>query len=604
MLSPGQWYKQIPKERNANLRFRRSILRACKGSPKHQAAMRQMCSEDILAFVNLFVWQYNPRKKGGGEVGPFITWDFQEEAVLEILRCIEEDEDLLIEKSREMGASWLCLLVMDWLATYRRWQKFLCISRNENAVEDDDPDSLFWKLDFVHRYLPDWLKPKLTRRKLFFGYDDTDSTITGQASTGKAGVGGRATAMFVDEFSQIKEDYEVLHRTSDTTGCRIFNGTHRGQGTAFYELSRRVDMKKLVMHWTQHPDKKPGLYQFNPVTNQIEIKDKSYEYPADFNFVMVAAPAGGPYPGLRAPWYDRECLRKGSPRAVAMDLDIDAGGSVAQFFNPLTVRILEETYACEPFWEGDVSYDKETGKPLGLVKLPGGPLKLWLHPRPDGSLPSGKYGAGADLSTGMGATNSVLSVAAASGEKVAEYAVCTVQPKDLAPVYTAICWLFKDTFGDPAYFGWEHHGPGIAFGSRVMELSYPRIYWRESSSVKLGNRPLDIPGWYPSNDAKRLVLEDYRGALEGRQFVNHCAAALRECLPYHYDSQGNIVHPEDVKSDDPTGARVNHGDRVIADALAWKMVKSFGILTRKEESEEAPPGSLAWRRKQREKAAV
>src|SRR5207247_1504773 len=98
--------------------------------------------------------------------------------------------------------SWMCLIVMEWLWHFHPWKKFLAISRNAEAVDADDPDSLFWKIDFMHRYQPKWLMPKgyeakKHRRLMYYGNPENGSTITGQASTGKAGVGGRATWMFV-----------------------------------------------------------------------------------------------------------------------------------------------------------------------------------------------------------------------------------------------------------------------------------------------------------------------------------------------------------------------------------------------------------------------
>jgi hypothetical protein len=133
MLSPGHWHRLVPKSRTANLRFRLNLLRLCRRSRKCREAVREACRTDFLFWVNAFVWQYNPRKKAEGEVGPFITWDFQDDGSLEILRCIEEDDDVVIEKSREMGASWLCLLVILWLYLYHPWKKFLVISRSEAA---------------------------------------------------------------------------------------------------------------------------------------------------------------------------------------------------------------------------------------------------------------------------------------------------------------------------------------------------------------------------------------------------------------------------------------------------------------------------------------
>src|SRR5260370_34363113 len=136
--------------------------------------------------------------------------------------------------------------------------------------------------------------------------------------------------MGIDEFSQIEEDYEVLHRTSDTTGCRIFNFTHKGLGTAAYELTQRVDMRKLNLHWSQHPHKKKGLYRYDTEAKHVVSLDAGFQHDPDYSFITDGSPTGGPCPGLRSPWYDKECRRKGSARAVAMDLDIDPRGSVSQ----------------------------------------------------------------------------------------------------------------------------------------------------------------------------------------------------------------------------------------------------------------------------------
>lgn len=567
-----------------------------------QRRLIERCRNDINFYIDTFVYQYNPRKKkGSSPVGPFVLWGFQEKAVAEILWAIQNDEDLLIVKSREMGASWLCLIIMDWLWHFHDWQKFLCISRSEQAVDSADPDCLFWKLDFIHDHLPHWLKPDCTRSKLFFGNNSTHSTITGQASTGRAGVGGRATAMFIDEFSQIKEDFEVLHRTSDTTGCRIFNGTHRGVGTAFHQLSERVDMKKLTMHWTDHPDKNKGSYRYDDASNKVIVLDKTYSFPADFQFVREDLPSGGPFPGIRSPWYDKQVKRKGDLRAVAMDLDIDAGGSVSQFFNPLTIKNLLATDAIKPYWEGDISFDRDTGRPLGLVQVKGGPLLLWSIPNSSGNVATGPYCMGADISTGVGASNSVLSIIdAVKGEKVGEFATASMKPEDFAMACMALGWTFKDDYGVPAYFIWEHAGPGQLFGERIVESKYPHCWYRDAMSANFfgQGRNQSQVGWVPSIQSKRTLLDEYRAALEKRQLVNRSEYALRECLSYKYTHDGGVEHPSDSKHPDPTGARVNHGDRVIADSLAWKLVKKLNRMDPvKPAVESMPVGSLGWRRK-------
>lgn len=600
MLSPGSYWQKVPKSRNDNLDFRRYLIRACKQRSNQRAAL-EICRRDVLFWINSFVWQYNPNTIGASseEVGPFLTWGFQDEAVRLILDCIERRKDLLIEKSREMGASWLCLLIMDWMFLFHPWKKFLMISRSEEAVDKPgDSDSLFWKLDFVHEHLPDWMTKGVKRRRR--GYRSANgSGITGQASTGKAGVGGRCTAMFIDEFPQIVEDYEVLHRTSDTTSCRIFNGTHRGPGTAFNELAQRVDIRKLVMHWTQHPDKARGRYRWDDEKKRCVSLDPTYDYPRDFQFVQEFRPTGGPFPGIRSPWYDEQCVRKGSSRAVAMDLDIDVTGSTSLFFDPVLVRRLIGEFCCDPYWQGDVSYDRDTGKPIALIPSPAGPLKLWCHLDTNGRPFSGLYAFGGDVSAGTGATPSCLSAAdCVTGQKVLEYANAFIQPKDFGVLAVALCRLFGGKDGEPARLCWEKHGPGISFGGAVLETGFRNVYMHSmelphSLELKISERP----GWTPTPDTTRVLLEDYRSSLATRAFVNRSEAALKECLMFKYTPKGTVEHAEIESKNDPTGARLNHGDRVIADALCDKMVKDAGPPPARRKAERPlDPSSLAFRR--------
>jgi len=41
------------------------------------------------------------------------------------------------------------------------------VSRVEDLVDKtDDPKSLFWKIDFIHKHLPKWLMPDFERQKM------------------------------------------------------------------------------------------------------------------------------------------------------------------------------------------------------------------------------------------------------------------------------------------------------------------------------------------------------------------------------------------------------------------------------------------------------
>lgn len=613
MLSSGTDHLRIPRGVEDNLHFRRNLLEDAGKSRHVRYALKRICSEDLLFWVNAFVFQYNPQQLAGTQVGPFATWDFQDEAFLEILRCVEERRDLVIVKSREMGASWMCLLAFLWLWLVKPRTALLVISRSAEAVDDPgNPNSLFWKLDFVLDHLPDWLKPegwerRKHRTKMSFVNPENGSTIAGEASTGRAGVGGRATAMFVDEFSQIREDNEVLQRTADTTGCRVFNFTHTGLDTAAFRLSERPDVRKLTLHWSQHPEKNPGLYRYDPDSNEpgkIVRYDPHHAYPPDFHFDRSGLP-GGPFAGLRSPWYDAECVRRDDKRAVAMDLDIDPRGSTHQFFDPVKVHALKLSYARDPVWEGDLDHDRDLARPRdGLVARAGGKLRLWVTPDHRGRLPADRYALGVDNAAGVGRTPScVCLLNARTGEQVGEYADAFVEPADLAPWAVALAWLLKAADGDPAFLAWEALGPGLKFGARVVELGFRNVYWR-TNDAKVVKQPTDTPGWFPSPQNQRLLLEDGRAALYSRRLVLHSELCLDETMDFKYTTQGGVKHGKSEASDDPSAARENHGDRVVAAFLAWKVAVASGFVRHLSTGQPAPepevteahPGTLAGRR--------
>jgi hypothetical protein len=608
-----------------NLRWRQYLLDLAAKSEADRAALARACSEDCHFWINSFAWQYNPRAEAGSdEVGPFVTWDVQDEAIHTILDCVERGRDLVIEKSRYMGASWMCLLVCDWLFLYKRNAKFNVISRNEKAVESDNSDSLFWKIDFVHKNLPEWLLPKgradsIKRVKLFFGNPHLNTSIVGEASTGKAGVGGRCKAMFIDEFSQIAEAEEVLGRTADTTRCRIFNFTHVGVGTTAFRLAQRPDVKKLVLHWSSHPERGRGAYRFDVQGNRVELLDstafdaevrhpdgsaETVRFPEEYPFQRVDLPSGGPFPGVRSPWYDSEVVRRDDARQVAMDLDIDAKGSATQFYDQLRIGALVREYAREPDWEGDVYYDRDAARPLQLVPMKGGPLRLWVNPGDEMRVPTGPYAAGADIAAGTGRTPSCLSVVhAGTGEKVAEYASAHVPPEEFALLAVSLCKVFThedELTGERvgAYLTWEHAGPGFAFAKAVLEVGYRRIYYRVDE-FDLTSVRSDSPGWVPQPRSIRLLHDQYRAALYGRKFLNRSQRALEETLDYQYVN-GIPKHGGEASEHDPSGAKENHGDRVVADALANKGVLELGlggVGAAKKGPGDPPPDSLAGRRK-------
>lgn len=576
----------VPTEITANLRYRSVIHRRCIEDPSSTRVLWDACALDPLFYINAFGWTYDPRCEPFAKL-PFILYDFQRDAFLEILAAINK-YDLLIEKSRDMGASWLSVLAFEWMWHFRDLQSFLMVSRTENYVDNaDNPKSLFWKIDFFHDNLPPWLMPpgykrSEHRRKLHISNPSNGSVIDGEATTGQVARGDRRTAILLDEFAAVDQGGHVLASTRDATPSRIFNSTPLGIANAYYDVTQ-TKIKKLTLHWRMHPMKNLGLYETDEKGSLRVLNEKGY--PKDYQPILDGK--------LRSPRYDYEEGRS-SAREMAQEWNIDYLGSGHQYFLASSIQDTIRKYARPPMVIGDLEYDSVTGEGLKFREDSNGHIRLWCLLNKEGNIRrEHRFVLGVDVSAGTGASNSCLSgYDAVTHEKVLEYTNPYIRPEEFAKQAVAIArWLGK------AYLVWESNGPGRQFGSRVIELGYFNVYLRKREEA-LSQKVSEIPGWASTRETKLVLMGSYRAALEKEECINRSKPALEECLEYIFGPDGGVQHSRENNKFDPSGAKFNHGDRVIADALAWR-----GLSERKGKPKstkpEVPIGSLAWRIEQR-----
>lgn len=569
------YYHLVPKDFQKNLQFRKSLYQMVDNESDRSLAvekaaeLRNMCANDILFYFNAFCWTYDPRRNPAAL--PFITYEYQDAAILKLADAIHTGYDLGIEKSRDMGASWLCIMVPEWFWHFFPLQSFLFVSRKEEYVyKSGDLKALFQKIEFVHKRQPNWMfkkKPKM--QSLHLENRDNGSTIDGESTTGDVARGDRRTAVLLDEFASVPSDegYAALSATRDVTRCRLFNSTPKGASGAFFDMITSPDLEKLRMHWTEHPDKSKGLY----------VDDFGKE---------------------RSPWYDEQCKRAAHPAEIAQELDIDYAAADSLFFDAMVLEELIREMSLPPSICGELDYERDTLEPKDFELKRKGHLRLWCPLDQTGRPPMDRrYVVAADIATGTGASNSALSIGdTKTNEKIGEFAFSRIKPSEFADLAVAVAKFFGE-----AWLIWEANGPGRTFGDRIIHSGYRRIYYK-TSEESLSRKRSDIPGWYSTRNSKEVLLTNYRRALQARQFLNRSKEAIAECKAYVYTSTGAIAHTKSVTAVDPSGARDNHGDRVIADALCWKMM-SEAPLHRDEEAREAPASSFAYRRKLRQDEA-
>jgi hypothetical protein len=554
-----------------------AILRQCCDDEVFRDYIILRCSQDSLFFINVFCFTHDPRRNPAKL--PFITYPYQDDLIRALDAAVVDGEDLRVEKSRDMGVSWCVCLWMTWRWLFHPHQSFLMLSRKEDLV-DGDSDSLFGHIDFAMKSLPAWLIPPHQRTKLKLINGQNGSAIEGESTNGDAGRGGRRTAILWDEAAAFPNGgYEVASATRDNTRCRIMNSTPKGEANYFAES--RKTTKTFTAHWSLHPRKNPGMYRVGK-RGEIQVLDESYG-----PYKQVNEKPGGAY-GLRSPWYDNECKRTPNPVEIAQELDIDYLGSDYPFFSMGEIdRLLERAYPA--LMRGEI---KLKGEAWEFTESDRGPLSLWVNigvgPR---WLPPRhrEFVVACDVGSGTGASDSVASVAdRQTGEKVAEWVSNQTSINEFARATVALCKMFSMN-DRPALLVWEANGPGLSFAKMVLsELKFRHVWYKKDEFKVASGTQEAKPGWNSTAESKPDLLAQYREALSMGRFINPSAQSLLECKQFKCTSDGRVEHQKLAMMQD--GAK-NHGDRVIADALANMLC--LNNVVRNESREPRPMGRYA-----------
>lgn len=568
-MAIGDHVALVPREIGANMRFREYLWKLGYGSRSEAAALRGMCKQDVLFFINAFCCTVNPMWHPNCPERPFVTYPFQEHAIRRMLWGLANagrpqrlgKTDLVFLKSRGTGGSWVPLLVMLWRWIFFRSQSFLLVSRKESLVDKPkDMDALMPKLDFVLDHLPLWLRPKLgtnDRVELKLFNPNTRSIVNGTSTTGDISRGGRPTAILLDEFAffDLNDSFKVLKAATGATFCCWFVSTTNGIGNAFHKLVKDDEMERVEFRWEDMPAKRAGLYR--STEGKVELLDPGHSYPPDYPFVDDGE--------VRSDWFDAEERRTKMKSLMAQEHRRKFVGSGDPFFDPAELERLMGT-TCSP--ASVKKYHSENGSP--------GKLRLWLAPRASKSPPLDRcYTLGVDVSAGTGASNSCLSVYDCRlHARVGELTEPNLDATELAEIAVEVGRWFEDWTGTPALIIWEANGIGRSFGKRVLELGYENLYY-SAGSLTDDEKKGHVPGLWATGERNQTLIRDYGVALCRGRFFEPSADGITECYDFRYIEGGKVEHYKVVSSEDASGARDNHGDRVKANALALRAASTI-----------------------------
>ena len=260
-------------------RWRQRRILEIKKSPKLAYGAREYYRTHPAEWISHWCDTYDPRNAGTSVPAriPLVMFPRQVELVACMMDCINDEESGLIEKCRDMGATWVCCAFSVWLWLYWPGASVGWGSRKEQLVDRiGDPDSIFEKMRMIIGGLPKEMQPAGLSPKEHMTYmkfinPANGSTITGEAGD-NIGRGGRKLIYFKDESSHYERPEKIEAALADNTRVQIDISSVNGLGNVFHRRreagaewapGRKIDKGKtriFVMDWRDHPAKTQEWY--------------------------------------------------------------------------------------------------------------------------------------------------------------------------------------------------------------------------------------------------------------------------------------------------------------------------------------------------------
>ena len=254
----------------------------------------ELCRKDVVFFVNHFIVGFDPRNKEA-PIQPLVLFPKQVEFLEWIHDLYLQEKWGQCVKSRDAGASVICCAYLVWHFIFSRAFSGLIGSQLERKVyRKDDPDCLFWKLQFQINHLPSYFKPKTKLTEMLLVNQQNGNTIKGDCGD-DIGRGGRSSIAFLDEAAFLARYSMNLNALAGNTDCCVMVSTPNGMngfGKDFIKSHRA----KFKIHWTCDPRK----------SNE---------------------------------WYQKKCVDYDDPARIAQELDCDFNASVSGTL--MSIRQLE-----------------------------------------------------------------------------------------------------------------------------------------------------------------------------------------------------------------------------------------------------------------------
>lgn len=269
-----------------------------RDEPEIVAGLIEFYKDHPVEFINDWGITFDPRnaERGLPSLIPFKMFPKQEEFIAWAVDKWRGSKDGLVEKSRDMGISWLCVAIAVWMWRFHAGTVIGFGSRKEEYVDKlGDPKSLFWKMRQFIAYLPKELRPAGWDEKKFAPHMRIINPENGSAIVGEAGDnigrGNRTSVYFKDESAYYDRPESVDAALSQTSNCKLDVSTPNGNGNPFFRKRHSGKVDVFTFHWKDDPRKDEEWYRkqcelLDPVIVAQEI---DIDYSASVSDVWISA---------------------------------------------------------------------------------------------------------------------------------------------------------------------------------------------------------------------------------------------------------------------------------------------------------------------------
>jgi hypothetical protein len=246
-------------------------------SPAHIVGAIEYYRTRPVEFIEDWCQTFDPRNAGTDKPTrlPLILFPRQRDFIEFLHECVKGETGGLVEKSRDMGATWLAVSFSVWLFLFVPGATVGWGSRKEALVDRiGDMSSIFEKIRFQLRSIPRQFWPvKFNEDNMSFMriWAASGESITGESGD-DIGRGGRTLIYFKDESAHYEHPEAIEASLGDNTKVQIDISSVNGFGNVFHRKreggvewepgkpATRGKTNVFIMDWSDHPEKTQHWY--------------------------------------------------------------------------------------------------------------------------------------------------------------------------------------------------------------------------------------------------------------------------------------------------------------------------------------------------------